>query len=94
MALDLSGKAGWPVGRPDVDGTALVHGSAWCGWYGPGARLGPVWLVRPWCTARPLPPVGKLWFLGTASSWPTVVCVVHGSPLWLMALPFLYQVGS
>ena len=57
-------------------------GSARCGWYGPGARLGPP------------PPVGKLGFLGTAGTWPTVVCVVHGPPLWLLALPFLCQVGS
>ena len=39
--VGLSGKPGWS------------GGSAWYGWYGPSARLGPVGLVRPWCTARP-----------------------------------------
>ena len=41
--------------------------------------------------SAPPPSVGKLELLGTAGAWPTVCCVVHGSPLWLMTLPFRCQ---
>ena len=105
--VGLSGKPGWSGGSAWYGWYGPCARLGLVGLVRPWCTARPVWMVRPWGTARPgmagtvllhgsAPPssVGKLEFLGTAGAWPTVFCVVHGSPLWLMTLPFLCQGGS